>query len=83
MDNKDLVSIDTILEWLRKSVEEKQPIPPSTFLDAAAKLIVLLADLDDDLIKAKFEAERLQRKRDRIVEFIRISKKRVDLKEWE
>lgn len=83
MENEDLVSIDSIIAWMKKSVEEKQPIAPSTWLDAAAKLNVLMGDLDDEIMQAKFAYETLQRKRDRIVELGRIAKKRTELKDWE
>ena len=81
--DENLVTIDTIISWFKKSVEEKIPISPARYLDASSKLMILLSDLDDELLKAKFEYERLERKRTRIMEFIRISKKRTELREWE
>ena len=83
METDDLITIDSIIAWMKRSVEEKKPIAPSTWLDAAAKLNVLMGDLDDEIMQAKFAYESLQRKRDRIVELGRIAKKRTELREWE
>jgi hypothetical protein len=40
----ELVTIDTILGALKGWVEQKQPIPPSTWVEAAAKMNILLGD---------------------------------------
>jgi hypothetical protein len=47
--NNELVTTETILTWLQTSVEERQIIGPSMWLDAAAKLTVLLGDEHDKL----------------------------------
>jgi hypothetical protein len=44
-----LVSADTILSFLKESVEQRKPLPPSTWVDAAEKLNVLLEDETDKL----------------------------------
>lgn len=55
------VSLDVVLSWFKEAVENKQPIPPSAFLDAATKLTVLLEDLDDELVTAEMEVNRAVR----------------------
>lgn len=45
----DLVTTDTIISWLKEQVEQKNPVAPSTWLDSAAKLVVLLGDESDKL----------------------------------
>jgi len=47
------VTRETILRTMREWVEAKIPIPPDKWLDSAAKLNVLLEDLDDELLDAK------------------------------
>lgn len=49
MDN--LVSIDTILDWLKGAVEQKIPVDAHTWVDASQKLNVLLSDEHDLLFK--------------------------------
>lgn len=109
----DQVTADSILKWLKEQIEAREPIPPSKWLDSAAKLNVLLEDVDDKIAtlkmnvnngkfgfmeegktaayaKAAVEAHdsygallRVEAKRDRIKEHIRIAKKRAELREWE
>lgn len=43
------VTVDTILDFLKEAVESKAPIAPSTWIDAAMKLNVLLGDENDKL----------------------------------
>src|SRR5436853_544702 len=43
------VTIDTILDYLQNAVENKTPIPPAVWIDAASKLNVLLGDESDRL----------------------------------
>ena len=45
----ETVSIDLILDTLRKWVEEKHPISPELWLDAAQKLNTLSGDLQAEL----------------------------------
>lgn len=47
----DLVTTETIINYLQTSVETKQPISPSTFLDAAMKLNILLSEEHDKLFE--------------------------------
>ena len=107
---KELVSIDTILDYCKEQVENRIPVPPSIWLDWSWKLDSLLGDLDEDLVKAELaynrliansikegqsataakllakateeyaEFQRLVAKRDRVYEFIRIAKKRTEVR---
>lgn len=43
------VTVDKILDTLQLWVEDKQPISASTWLDAAAKLTVLIGDVQEEL----------------------------------
>ena len=109
----ELVSIDGILGWMKSTVENKIPISPGLYLDAASKLLILLSDLDDDLIDARMQVAcartslleqgkpvgaakmlseateaygtflRLQAKRDRVSEMIRVAKLRTQLGNWD
>lgn len=45
----ELVTVDTIINWLKTQVEQKNPISPVTYLDAAIKLQALMADETDKL----------------------------------
>jgi hypothetical protein len=106
------VTLDGIIGYLKKAIENREPLPPATFLDAATKLEILLQDLDEELIAARMNvAEKraafllegktvalartlveadpmykvyltLNAKRERINEFVRIMKKRVEIKDW-
>lgn len=38
------ITCDTIINWLQKQVETKQPISPSVWVDSAEKLNILLSD---------------------------------------
>jgi len=108
-----LVSLDSILAWYREKIESKQPIPPSIWLDGAAKLEVLVEELDEDLVEAKMAVNEekaslvregnsvaaadalveatpafrtyltLKAKKERVVEFIRLAKKRTELSTWD
>jgi len=112
-EKPSVVSVDSILGWLKKSVENKEPIPPSTWLDAAQKLVVLLEDVDSALILKEMEFNRrihdsiaaggttaaataeakasqayqdllvLKAKKERVIETIRISKKRTEVPNWD
>lgn len=46
---QELVSIETILEWLEKSAQAKEPINPSLYIDACTRLNILVGDEDDKL----------------------------------
>ena len=109
---EDKVTIDSILGYLKNAIEEKIPLPPTSWLDAAVKLNVLMEDLDDEWVSAKMavaeqraflikegnsvsaaksevegtpefrEFLRLEAKRERITEYIRLCKKRTEVKDW-
>lgn len=40
----ELVTTDSIIEYLQQAVEKKMPIPPAMWMDAAQKLNVLLGN---------------------------------------
>lgn len=42
-----MINADTILDTMKKWVEEKHPISPAQWLDAGAKLNILRGDYDD------------------------------------
>ena len=44
-----LVTVDLILTWMKEQVENKNPIAPSTWVDAAQKLNMLISDETDKL----------------------------------
>lgn len=50
-----LVTVDKIIEFLKETVEEKKILPPGMWIDAAAKLNVLLGDEADKLYKMQQE----------------------------
>lgn len=45
----EIVTVDTILGKLQEWIEDKHPIGPKTWLDAAAKLTVLIGDTQEEL----------------------------------
>ena len=49
METKELVSVNSILSYLQEQVEKKIPLAPSIWVDASAKLAVLLGDENDKL----------------------------------
>lgn len=51
--SNELVTVDSILEYLQKQVESREQIPPSRWLDAAQRLNVLLGDEIDKLAEMK------------------------------
>lgn len=55
---QDLVTITSIENWFRENVEQRIPIAPSKYLDAAQKIVVLLSNLDDDLTTAEMAVNR-------------------------
>src|SRR3990167_1948879 len=50
---KELVTVDSILDYLQSAVENKMPIPPAKWLDASAKLNVLLGAEDEEMYRLK------------------------------
>ena len=47
--SEELVKIDTILDYLKEQIEQKQQLGPSIWVDAAQKLNVLLSGEHDSL----------------------------------
>jgi len=45
------INADTILNWLKEKIEDKEPIPPTTFVDAASKLNMFLPDERKELFR--------------------------------
>lgn len=41
---EELTTVDTILDFIKDRIEKKIPVSPSLYVDAAAKLNVLLSD---------------------------------------
>jgi uncharacterized protein YgfB (UPF0149 family) len=56
----DLVTTDTIITWLNEQVTNKFPISPTTFLDAAVKLNLLLADEQAHLFELEQKVAQLR-----------------------
>lgn len=45
------VTTETIINWIKEQVENKQPVAPGLWVDSAAKLNVLLADEHNKLFE--------------------------------
>jgi hypothetical protein len=56
----ELITVDTILDFLKENIEKKMPISPAVYVDAAAKLNVLLSD--EHAILHKLQREIAQEK---------------------
>lgn len=50
-----LVTTDTILDYLKEAVQNKESLPPTIWVEAAAKLNVLRSDEDDKLFEMQQE----------------------------
>lgn len=66
----ELVTTDKIISWLKDQVENKNPVSPQTWLDAALKLTVLMDNESDELAtlemkvaQAKYEILKNQEKK--------------------
>jgi site-specific DNA-adenine methylase len=46
-------TLDDILAKLKEMAETKQPVDMTLYLDAAAKMLILLQDLDEELVDAQ------------------------------
>ena len=62
---KELITINTIINYLKNQIENKIPMSPATYVDAAAKLNVLLSDEHEKLFDlqqkvAQMKADRIQ-----------------------
>lgn len=51
-------TLDTILSWFKDAIENRLPISPGQWLDGAAKILVLLEDLDEEIVRADMEVNR-------------------------
>lgn len=56
----ELITTDTIINWITEQVETKQTIDPNTFFDAAVKLNVLLGDEQEKLFRFQQECAKLK-----------------------
>lgn len=54
------VTTDTILDWLKDSVEQKRPIDAHTWVDSAQKLNVLISDENNRLYELQQEVAKLK-----------------------
>lgn len=72
--DKDVITTDTIINWLQNQVEQKLPVDAYTWLDACQKITVLLGAEHDKL----FEIE--QRVAQDKVEWIENGKSAVEAK---
>ncbi len=52
------VTVHTIMDWLHEQIAKRIPITPAVYLDSAQKLVVLLQDIDEDLIRAEMDYRR-------------------------
>ncbi len=48
---QELVTTQTILDWIKDKVENKEQIAPSSWIDASLKLAVLIGDENDNLFR--------------------------------
>jgi hypothetical protein len=60
----EIITTDTILNFLKQAVEQKKPLSPAVFADAAQKLVTLMGDEHDHLFVLQQEVARAK------VEFI-------------
>jgi hypothetical protein len=51
----ETITVDTIFGYLQRAIEEKLPLAPSVWVDAASKLNVLLGDEHDALCEREQE----------------------------
>jgi len=59
-DNDNIVTVDGILAYFQKKVEQKIPVSPATWLDGCQKLNALMSNLNDDMISAEMAYRRLR-----------------------
>lgn len=107
------MTIETILDWIKDKIDQAVPVSPHDWLDSAARLNVLMLDLEDELVAAEMEINtavskklesgmahnaarslvkgteayghflKLKAKKERVVEFVRLAKKRTELAHWD
>jgi hypothetical protein len=58
----ETVTVSTILDYLARAIEEKLPIAPTVWVDAANKLCVLLGDEHDKLCEMEQKVAELKLK---------------------
>jgi hypothetical protein len=58
--DQELVTTDLILGWLKETVENKLPISPHTWVDAALKLNVLVGDEHDKLFNLQQQVAQIK-----------------------
>ena len=46
---EELISVDTIIDWIKEQIAHKREVPPSVLMDAVTKLTVLMGDETDKL----------------------------------
>ena len=73
----EIVTVDTILNYLQEKIEQKEPIAPTVYVEAAQKLNVLLSDEHDLLFSmqqgiAKKKVELLSREAKRNVSAVKL-----------
>lgn len=56
----DLVTCDSILDWMKDQVEHKRPISPHLWLEAAQKLNILSSDENDKLIELEHQLAKVR-----------------------
>lgn len=61
----DKVTTDTILDWLKESVEQKRPVDAHTWVEACQKMNVLISDENNKLFDLQ---QRVARMKVRIIE---------------
>lgn len=57
-----MINADTILDTMKKWVEEKHPISPATWLDASLKINILRGDFDDRYFELESELAQMKAK---------------------
>lgn len=49
------ITLDSIIAFLREAIQDRRQLPPDTWLDAAAKINILLSDYIDALAEKEME----------------------------
>ena len=57
---KELITIDTIADYLKEQVEKHLPISPNLWIDSAQKINVLLGDKHDKLFKIQQKVAKIR-----------------------
>ena len=48
---ENLVTTNSIIQWLKEQVEQKKPVSPTQWLEASQRLCILLGDESEELFK--------------------------------